>query len=1710
MKFVVFGDIQLQMEGRNVDLGGPRQRTLLALLLARRNQPTTIGSIVEALWDDDNEPANPPRAAQTYVSRLRRLVGDDRLTSTTGGYTLVVEPGELDADRFADQIERAREQQTAGDPVAAAGHYRAADGLWVTSPWAEFADRFWAVTEVERLTTLRLTGSQEHASSLLDAGDPAAALERVRPLLREQPLWDSLREIEMLALHRLGRSVEASRVYHQHRSAMVDQLGLEPSAELADLDARILRDDSTLSISGPTVRGFELITEIDQNSMGTVWRARQSGLEREVRLTVVHPDLANDPEFIRNFEAQTRVLSQIDHPSVGPLLDAWRDFRGAFIVSPMPLSVAESPPTDGWSSASVRGVLADVADAFTELHDRGLALGGVRRGDIGLDAFGRALLLAGGAKQGDPTGRQSDLRSLAEVGLELLAESGDVDSALQHLLETVAFGEDADLTLAAFADRLRPIGEDGAPGPGPDQGQSFTRDATVRNPYKGLLPFDLGDADDFFGRKDVIAELVTRIGVNRFVTVVGPSGSGKSSVIRAGVLPALMANAELGGRPWFGVTITPGVDPFEAVEAALLRIAVNPPSTLLEQLTADTSGLRRAVDRALPDDRSDLLLLIDQLEELWTVTPADVRERFVSALVEAVTSPQSRLKVVATLRADFYDRPLADPELGSLLAEGTIPLPAPTPAELEDVVLGPARRVGLHIEPTVVAEFVQAGTADAASLPLIQFALTELVEQRQTDVISGDDLRRLGGISGSVARRAEETYQRLGSETQNVARLVFGRLVTLTSGGATRRRAAQAELSGADAVDVVEAFAQNRLLAFDRDQETREPTVEVAHEALLTAWPRLGEWIAEDGDELRVVGRLVAGSAQWEVSGDDGELLRGAPLAAAEALVDQNPQRLSEAEHRYVVASSERLSAEQDRDQRRTRRLRQSLVAVAALLAVALIAGSVAVAQRNTARQAAFDAESFRLLQPADNLANSDPSTALLLAAEAYRRSPSPETLGVMQRVMLEVGPFLGHRLSGVDVRAAQWLDDNRIVAISPGSVILLEADSGLILDQTDVAYPSDDPLVAVEFHQQRLALHRGSNRVAVTAAEGSVALFDVVGDHLSSVGSVKIGAPARSVTFSPDGLFVYAGDAAGDAHEIDTEELAVTESWPVFDAPEPGEKWEFPDGFSAGEPGEIIGQWNNQDGVAAVYATDQWVATAGGSRIVIWDRDTRMSIVDTYATHDGQTGADGEPVLMYPHLLGTAGDTSNQLLLLDKGNRIGRLDTASGRQTWVTAEGLRRNAGGTFAFDAEFTPESIVALYGDGAIRTLDSETGILLGEVLPVLTGQVVAMGVDPDGRTATVATSTGVSLVAVDGSGLLNEAFPIDVRPDGLTISAGGRVAGTVSFDQKATAVFDFVGNGYERRQLHPDREPSMLSLYNGMTLDPSIGVEWRLVGPQSEIHSRPIDGETLEPLSDWIPDARDRAVDVKNGLQYIRHEIENFFRPNGEHLFRVHSWPDGAEVGPPMVVPTGEVGAYPNIVLDGGRLVVGINPFPGTFFAYDTEANGLVDPPFTANGAAHTIRFSPNLDTFFIGRDDGGIEERDATDYTLIREVVGPEAPSDAVGEPVLADQERDLWMTIYSGHPRLLDPSTGSQIGTTFPHDDLEVLIGFADGHDGAPIQLATMVEGTARVWNLATETWYDLACGAVGRNLTAQEWDLVGPQDTGYQITCPQWPSGRE
>jgi energy-coupling factor transporter ATP-binding protein EcfA2 len=337
-------------------------------------------------------------------------------------------------------------------------------------------------------------------------------------------------------------------------------------------------------------------------------------------------------------------------------------------------------------------------------------------------------------------GRQAEAVGLYHEGRRLLVDELGIEpsSELRELASRVLR---QDTSLAA----------DGSAEAGPER--------EIRNPYKGLHAFIEADAEDFFGREQLVGELVARVADERFLAVVGPSGSGKSSVVLAGLVPEIRA------RGWKIAVMTPGAYALEELEAALLRIAVNPPSSLREQLEADELGLLRAVKRVLPDDGSDLLLVVDQLEEVFTLVEDDERRmHFLSSLELAVRDPRSRLRVVATLRADFYDRPLLHRGFGEVMrnaVETVLPL---SPDELERATASPARRVGVTLEEGLLAQVVADVVEEPGALPLLQYALTELHERRDGSTshaggVQGDrrnlrgDRRPSGGPLRGTGRR---------------------------------------------------------------------------------------------------------------------------------------------------------------------------------------------------------------------------------------------------------------------------------------------------------------------------------------------------------------------------------------------------------------------------------------------------------------------------------------------------------------------------------------------------------------------------------------------------------------------------------------------------------------------------------------------------------------------------------------------------------------------------------------------------------------------------------------------------------------------------------------------------------------------------------------------------------------------------------------------
>jgi WD40 repeat protein/serine/threonine protein kinase len=502
------------------------------------------------------------------------------------------------------------------------------------------------------------------------------------------------------------------------------------------------------------------------------------------------------------------------------------------------------------------------------------------------------------------------------------------------------------------------------------------------NPYKGLRAFQEADADDFRGREVLVDRLLEHLKgdtlTSRFLSVIGPSGSGKSSVVKAGIIPKLRRGAVVGSSDWYIVEMMPGSHPLEELEAALLRVAINPPATLLDQLKEDERGLVRAIKRVLPSGTSvgsELVLVVDQFEEVFTqVEDESERSHFLNSLLAATQEKDSRLRIITTLRADFYDRPLLYPEFGELIRQSTEVVLPLNREELERAIVEPAENAGLALEVGLVTEIIADVGEQPGALPLLQYALTELFERRDGRWLTVQAYKEIGGVSGALARRASELYETLDETGQRAARQMFLRLVTLGEGSEdTRRRVLMSELLSLQGDEqamqsVIDLFGKYRLLTFDRDPVTRSPTLEVAHEALIRTWQMLRKWLDDNREDLRLQRRLSAATEEWLNSGQDPSYLAtGTRLEQFEAWLPQTELALTEAEREYYSASlaqREKMRAEEAARkaheaalERRSRNFLRALVAVMALATVgALILTGFALNQSQIAQENAATA----------------------------------------------------------------------------------------------------------------------------------------------------------------------------------------------------------------------------------------------------------------------------------------------------------------------------------------------------------------------------------------------------------------------------------------------------------------------------------------------------------------------------------------------------------------------------------------------------------------------------------------------------------------------------------------------------------------------------------------------------------------------------------
>jgi ABC-type multidrug transport system fused ATPase/permease subunit len=455
---------------------------------------------------------------------------------------------------------------------------------------------------------------------------------------------------------------------------------------------------------------------------------------------------------------------------------------------------------------------------------------------------------------------------------------------------------------------------------------------TGRCPYKGLDVFTEEDVDLFFGRERLVAELTERVKKARLIVIAGPSGSGKSSLVRAGLLHALKNGLLPDSDRWLYATLKPGRDPLEQLALALSRAVKSPLiADYIRQHATEPDALNKCVE-SLTDQRA--ILFVDQFEEIFTqVAREEERAAFLNLLTHAAMVEGGRVTVLCALRSDFVSNCAVYPELNALLNQHFFQIGAMHPAELVSAIARPALEVGLRIDPDLIAQIMNDMQGEPGVLPLMQFALKDLFESEQAKggiiALTLSDYLARGGVHQALARHADAAFAQLNEGEQQIARSVFTGLIQVGLGREdTRRTAVLEELisSGSDlsfAKGVIARLADARLVTTDV-QANRE-TVTIVHEKLIEAWPWLKRLIDENREAIALQNQIADDAAKWEKQNhDDSYLYVGARLANVQEQLEARRLTVNSQAKEFVEASVHKQEAMRYAEYERQQKAKQN------------------------------------------------------------------------------------------------------------------------------------------------------------------------------------------------------------------------------------------------------------------------------------------------------------------------------------------------------------------------------------------------------------------------------------------------------------------------------------------------------------------------------------------------------------------------------------------------------------------------------------------------------------------------------------------------------------------------------------------------------------------------------------------------------------------
>jgi WD40 repeat protein/transcriptional regulator with XRE-family HTH domain len=1167
-------------------------------------------------------------------------------------------------------------------------------------------------------------------------------------------------------------------------------------------------------------------------------------------------------------------------------------------------------------------------------------------------------------------------------------------------------------------------------------------------PYRGLLPFGESDAGVFYGRERLAAELAVKLADRAssggLVVVTGASGSGKSSLLRAGLLPILARGRQVPGSDrWPRIVMTPTKDPLTELAARLAAIGGPDALAVRDGLARHPDQAHLAIRSAVLAARHDgeppgpadgaarLVLIVDQFEQVFTLNPdlggQATRQAFITALCSAAANPvgpgvEPPALVMIAVRGDFWDRCAAVPELAGALQDGQFVVGPMTESELRVAITGPAETAGLRIDPaltdTILGDLRAAGADGSAGvLPLLSQAMALTWEQREGAWLTSHGYAQAGGVSHAVQTSADRVYESLPAGQQALARdMLRSMTVASRDGGLARRPVTREDLyaglpgaAGPDIDAVLDAFAAERLAVLDDDK------AQLSHDVLLRAWPRLRGWLEEDQASWILYSQLADAAVAWHDSDDDSSFLyRGAQLAALQQAIigwSANPARspVLTGTQRDFLQASERAAV-------RSSRLRRGAFAVLALLTVLAVAASgLAFSQRAAAIRQRDQAIYNQLIAEALEFGASDTTFAAQLTLAAYRIRPTQDLASRLLNT--ENTPLSSHLAAGAG--------GVNSVAFSAAGHTLASGNSGgtvRLWDVADTVHPR--PLGSIRTGAAAVdwvAFSPDGRTLASGSLNGAIRLWDITTPaHPRPLGQPLTGGTGavETVAFSPDGHTLASSDDDG-----------TIRLWDITDPAHPR---------PLGQP--LTG------GTGTVYSV---AFSPGGRTLASGGVDGVVRLWDI--TDPAHPGPLGQPLT---------------------------------------------DAAAAVVVSVAFSPDGRTLASGsvDGAVRlwhVTDSAHPRPLGQPLTGSTAAVVSVAFSPGGRTLASGSIDGVVRLwdVTDPAhprplgqpltGAAAAVVSVAFSPDGRTL-ASGSLDGTIRLWNLPQTVL----TGPVAAAVSVAFSPGGRTLASG-SADGTVRL-WDTTDPA---HPRPL-GQPLAGAGAVLsmafsPDERTLASSSANG--------------------RIWLWDttDPAHPRPLGTTPPGRVGVASAAFSRDGRVLAG-GDYAGAVRLWDVADPAHPRPlgqPLTGTGAVLSVAFSPRGRTLASGGAGGAVRLWDVTNPahprplgTILTGSTGGVSVAFSPGGRTLASGGADgtvrLWDVTDPAHPRPLgQPLTGSTsaVGSVaFGPDEHTLASGSLDG--------------ATRLWNLNVQYAIKRICATAG-GLTPRQWNQYIPQ-LQYQSSC--------